>query len=196
MTDAASALAGLGSDLAFTISFAIARELLDGANEAGISQDELVAVVLALGVIFAALPRTATSLWRELPPFPWPGRRGVRGDGGEKGATGKGADGADGADGAHTPDPSGVGEFLKLIVDMGKRISVSVCVQLLASNVRSKQPLRSVRIVLLFGVVMCTRCPPRPAPRCSALRSRNPLALCRLPLPGRDGQCGGAQARG
>ena len=65
----------------------------------------------------------------------------------------KGAKG-DGADGAHAPDPSGVGEFLKLIVDMGKRISVSVCVQLLASNVRSKQPLRSVRIVLLLGVVM------------------------------------------
>ena len=55
MSDASSALAGLGSDLAFTISFAIARELLDGANESGISQDELVAVVLALGVIFAAL---------------------------------------------------------------------------------------------------------------------------------------------
>ena len=46
MSDASSALAGLGSDLAFTISFAIARELLDGANESGISQDELVAVVL------------------------------------------------------------------------------------------------------------------------------------------------------
>tara|TARA_X000001036_G_scaffold309885_1_gene288610 strand:- start:178 stop:699 length:522 start_codon:yes stop_codon:yes gene_type:complete len=155
MTDASSALAGLGSDLAFTISFAIARELLDGANEAGISQDELVAVVLALGVIFAALPRTATSLWRELPSLPWPGRRGATGVAGVGGAGGgdKGAKG-DGADGAHAPDPSGVGEFLKLIVDMGKRISVSVCVQLLASNVRSKQPLRSVRIVLLFGVVM------------------------------------------
>lgn len=137
MTDAAGALAGLGSDLAFTISFAIARELLDGANEAGISQDELIAVVLALGIIFSALPKTASTVWREVAswshPVPAPGDEGKV---------------------AARRDPSGLAEFLKLLVDMGKRISVSVCVQLLASNVRSKQPLRSVRIVLLFGVVM------------------------------------------
>ena len=166
MSDASSALAGLGSDLAFTISFAIARELLDGANESGISQDELVAVVLALGVIFAALPRTAASIWRFAPSIlPWSGAA-------EKAAAEKKAalvlrvgaqSSAAGAEpekpaaptapAPHESDPSGLGEFLRLVVDMGKRISVSVCVQLLASNVRSKQPLRSVRIVLLFGVV-------------------------------------------
>ena len=169
MSDASSALAGLGSDLAFTISFAIARELLDGANEAGVSQDELVAVVLALGVIFAALPRTAVSIWRFAPSIlPWSSAA----EAAEKVAAEKKAAlalaagnqslaaGAEPAKPAaptapapHENDPSGLGEFLRLVVDMGKRISVSVCVQLLASNVRSKQPLRSVRIVLLFGVV-------------------------------------------
>ena len=60
-----------------------------------------------------------------------------------------------GGTGPHSPDPSGLGAFLTLLVDMGKRISVSVCVQLLASNVRSSAAnSRSIRVVMLLGVVM------------------------------------------
>ena len=188
MSDASSALAGLGSDLAFTISFAIARELLDGANESGISQDELIAVVLALGIVFPALPRTVTSVWRELPAWRWPWApkrvapaprempratavtkddAGVHdkasarssGDGVKTGGDGGGGDDDEdddpgGGTGPHTPDPSGLGAFLTLLVDMGKRISVSVCVQLLASSARATQVSRPIRVVMLLGVVM------------------------------------------
>ena len=144
MSDASSALAGLGSDLAFTISFAIARELLDGANEAGVSQDELVAVVLALGVIFAALPRTAAPSGLAPSFLPWSSaaeaaerwrrRRGRRSR--WPPATSPWPPALSPKPAAQPPraareHPSGLGEFLRLVVDMGKRISVSVCVQLL-----------------------------------------------------------------
>ena len=47
---------------------------------------------------------------------------------------------------------AGVFEFAILLFNMAQRISLSICVQLLASNVRSRQPLRSVRIVSLLAV--------------------------------------------
>ena len=51
-------------------------------------------------------------------------------------------------------EPSGILEFITLLVRMAQRISISICVQLLASNVRSRQPLRSVRVVSLLGVAI------------------------------------------
>ena len=64
-------LSNLGSDLSFTISFSISRELLSAAEDAGISQEELVAIVLGVGVVFTALPKTLGVLWAELwPPSP------------------------------------------------------------------------------------------------------------------------------
>ena len=44
-------------------------------------------------------------------------------------------------------------EFIGILAALVKRISASVAVQLLAATVVSKQPLRSVRITLLLGVV-------------------------------------------
>ena len=140
MSDTATALGALGSDLAFSVSFGIARELLDAATEAGISEDELVAVVLALSVAFAALPRSINVLFRELRErevslfwglvvFTKP-------------------------DPKHKTEPSGLGAFMKLLIDIAKRISVSISVQLLAANVRTLQPLRAVRIVSLLSVAV------------------------------------------
>ena len=51
--DAANALGALSTDLAFSVSFAIANELLDSAHEAEISPDELIALLLVL--IFVSL---------------------------------------------------------------------------------------------------------------------------------------------
>jgi len=60
-----------------------------------------------------------------------------------------------------TPEPSsseqrksGVLEFATLLVGMAQRIALSICVQLLSSNVRSRQPLRSVRVVSLLAVAI------------------------------------------
>ena len=122
-------LSNLGSDLSFTISFSISRELLSAAEDAGISQEELVAIVLGVGVVFTALPKTLGVLWREWwPPLP-PGKE---------------------------PEEESRGslvEFIGILASLVKRISASVSVQLLAATVVSKQPLRSVRVTLLLGVV-------------------------------------------
>ena len=57
-------LSSLGSDLSFTISFSISRELLDAAKDAGVSQEELVAIVLGVGVVFTAFPRTLSLAYK------------------------------------------------------------------------------------------------------------------------------------
>ena len=123
-------LSNLGSDLSFTISFSISRELLSAAEDAGISQEELVAIVLGVGVVFTALPKTLGVLWRELWP-PTPASAGV----------------------GRAESRGSLVEFIGILASLVKRISASVSVQLLAATVVSKQPLRSVRVTLLLGVV-------------------------------------------
>jgi hypothetical protein len=131
MADAANALGSLGSDLAFSVSFGIGQELLSAAREAQMSEDELVASVMILSIVFAALPRTfrvATSELRKLglldrKPSP-------------------------------TDAETGLLQFVSLLVDISKRIAVSLTVQLLAANVRAKQPNRVVRIVSLLSVAV------------------------------------------
>jgi hypothetical protein len=130
----AGALGSLGSDLAFSVSFGIATELLDAANEAHLSEEELIAIVLALSVVLAAMPSSFRAVRRELAK--------VRNT--EKGTGGTTDDAA--------PPPSGILEFATLLVRMAQRISISICVQLLSANVRSRQPLRAVRIVSLLAV--------------------------------------------
>tara|TARA_B110001452_G_scaffold192661_1_gene162663 strand:- start:2562 stop:3023 length:462 start_codon:yes stop_codon:yes gene_type:complete len=130
----AGALGSLGSDLAFSVSFGIATELLDAANESHLSEEELIAIVLALSVVLAAMPSSFRAVRRELAK--------VRNT--EKGTGGTGED--------DTQTPSGILEFATLLVRMAQRISISICVQLLSANVRSRQPLRAVRIVSLLAV--------------------------------------------
>lgn len=48
----------------------------------------------------------------------------------------------------------GIVEFASIFVGIAQRISMSVCVQLLAGNVHAQQPLRSVRIATLLGVAV------------------------------------------
>jgi len=128
----AGALGSLGSDLAFSVSFGIATELLDATNEAHLSEEELISIVLALSVVLAAIPSSFRAVRRELEK--------VRNT--EKGTGGAAAESS----------PSGLLEFVTLLVRMAQRISISICVQLLAANVRSRQPLRAVRIVSLLAV--------------------------------------------
>jgi len=130
----AGALGSLGSDLAFSVSFGIATELLDAANESHLSEEELIAIVLALSVVLAAMPSSFRAVRRELAK--------VRNT--EKGTGGTSED--------DTQTPSGLLEFATLLVRMAQRISISICVQLLSANVRSRQPLRAVRIVSLLAV--------------------------------------------
>ena len=131
MADAATALGSLGSDLAFSVSFGIGQELLSAAREAQMSEDELVASVLILSIVFTALPRTfrvATGELRKLGVLDRKARP--------------------------TDSESGLLQFVSLLVDIAKRIAISLSVQLLAANVRAKQPNRLVRIVSLLSVAV------------------------------------------
>ena len=131
MTDTAAALGSLGSDLAFSVSFGIGRELLDAADEAQMSEDELVAVVLVLSIILTALPRTFRIASKELSRRGWIAKPTPK-----------------------TSDGSGLASFVKLLIDIARRIAISLSVQLLAANVRAKQPNRAVRILSLLSVAI------------------------------------------
>jgi hypothetical protein len=143
MSDGAGALSALSSDLAFSVSFSIASELLDAAKESGISEDELVVTVLSVSILAAALPASAKMMTAELRA------RCVRAvDAADKAAE-KAADKAEG-----DANVRGLINFAHLIISIIHRIAVSTSVQLLASNVRAQAYLRSVRIASLLGVTI------------------------------------------
>lgn len=177
-----SALTSLGADLTFSVSFSVARELLDGAQEWQLGEDELIFIVLGLSVLLNSLPdavralpgilssvvSTAVALWGSVTR----GNRGSEGASAEKAnpcrlkvdravavRTGA-ADAADAADAAtaeasgSSPEQErpGVMAFLELFVTIAQRISLSLVVQLLAANVRANQSIRSVRILTLLSV--------------------------------------------
>jgi len=136
MSATAGALGSLGNDLAFSVSANIAAELLDAAGDAHLSEEELIGFVLGLAVVLASVPSAVLLAWRELRKW-------------RLGANPEAADSA-----PHAAARSGVTEFATLLVGIAQRISVSICVQLLASNVRNRQPLRTVRVVSLLAVAI------------------------------------------
>ena len=138
MSATAGALGSLGSDLAFSVSYNIASELLDAANEAHLSEEELIGIVLGLAVVLASVPSAVRAVWAELKPSRVTVSPGTAAPNTRPPAEGR----------------SGITEFAAHLVDIAKRISVSICVQLLASNVRSRQPLRAVRVVSLLAVAI------------------------------------------
>lgn len=89
-------------------------------------------MLLGLSVVFAALPDAFASAYRELAKNRWFGLEPLGGSG----------------------DTSGLLAFVNLLVDIARRISVSICVQLLAANVRARQPQRAVRILSLCAVAI------------------------------------------
>ncbi len=138
MAEASAALTSLGSDLAFSISFAIASELLAAASEAEVAEDELVAAVMLISIILTAVPRSLGIAWTHLTKMKMCSSLARKNESSEKAK----------------PDDSGLTAFLKLLIGLGQRIAVSVAIQLLAANARQRQPLRSVRIVTLLSVTV------------------------------------------
>lgn len=123
-------LSSLGSDLTFSVSWSVARELLDGASESQLGEDELIGMVLGLSIVLTAFPKVLRLLTAR-------------------------SKGARRPDGSHQPEGrSGLIAFFSMFVDIAQRISISLVVQLLAANVRTRQPLRSVRILTLLSVAV------------------------------------------
>jgi hypothetical protein len=135
----AQALSSLGSDLTLAISFSIAHELLAAAEDAQIQQAELIGIVLSTTVVLSVLPNAFAWTMHELSSV----RAIWRGDM---------ASAASVCD-RHESRMS-LGQFAALFVSIAQRISASICVQLVAANVKATQPLRSVRLLTLVGVAV------------------------------------------
>lgn len=138
---ASDALTSLGGDLTLSISFAVANELLDAARDVDLGDAELIGIVLSTSIVLSALPHMlwlaateSTAAWAKLQGKP-PGAGGS-------------------AVSANPAAAPGLLQFLALFVSVAQRISMSICVQLIASNVRAQQPLRVVRVLTLLGVAV------------------------------------------
>lgn len=137
---ASDALSALGGDLTLSISFAVAHELLDAARDAELSEAELIGIVLSTSIVLSALPNLLWLARTEIVVlYATLTRRTARPP--------------------LRPDPkdsevSGLLAFLALFVRVAQRISMSICVQLIAANVHVQQPLRAVRVITLLGVAV------------------------------------------
>ena len=167
------AISSIGSDLSVSVSFSIANELLSAAQEEQLSEEELVAVVLGMTVIFTALQSRLGSKLAER-------KRAVVAAAKEDARVHvqafrdrmSSADGSNPAlvevvssefeeaalaEAARTAlekhaDRRGALDFLFLIVSICARIGVAISVQLLAQAVRGQQPSRLTRTLSLLSL--------------------------------------------
>ena len=162
------ALTALGSDLTFSVSFAIASEFRDQAVESDISQIELIAVVSLLTIALDRLPDAvelfgigitrALTLWRlycdadsqrtRQNVSAWhvlSGRHAVE-VAGDDARAGKPDHGAN--------TPKRLLEFVRLFVDIARRICASLLVQLVANAISAREPVRASRIVSLLTITI------------------------------------------
>lgn len=159
----ADALTSLGSDLAFSVSYAIASELRLAAADSGVSDHDLIAAVLVFSIVLSALPasiRQGVHLARR----EWPAvrrrlaqhaptvLRGVEYVFGGPAPAGVGA-GADKPMRVSTKSASLV-EFVGLLISIARRIAMSLLVQLVAATAVARQPLRLSRILSLLSVAV------------------------------------------
>lgn len=137
------ALTALGSDLAFSVSFAIARELRDQAVESNISQVELVAVVIILTIALDRVPGAVEALVAGVRRL-W--RRFRSKSSSTALATSKSSSGAS--------TTQRIADFLRLFVDISRRIATSLLIQLVANAIVSREPLRASRVVSLLTITI------------------------------------------
>ena len=136
---ASDALSALGGDLTLSIAWAIAHELLDAAKDAELGEAELIGLVLSTSIVLSALPNV---LWLARTEF-------VAAYAVFKGNPRRPKQGGTGA-----VENSGLLAFFALFVRVAQRISMSICVQLIAANVHVQQPVRAVRVFTLLGVAV------------------------------------------
>lgn len=127
MSSAGGAIDYIASDLSFTISYSIARELLDMAQEADMTDDALVAFIIVVGIVLNTVPRTFTMAQRMLTSRT---RRDIANDFKKK----------------------SVLAFLVRFLKIAERIVFSITIQLIAGSARSEQPVRAQRVLTLASV--------------------------------------------
>jgi lysylphosphatidylglycerol synthetase-like protein (DUF2156 family) len=174
MAAANQALAAIGGDVSFTVSYAVASELRASATTSGMAESELIAVVLLIAVLLAAIPpatargqRVLQQLWVARRPcfvragpaarawgyvesvFDWvlnvPPKIHKRDDAATDAPTEGSADHADG------PHARNIFAFLSLLLATAQRIAVSLLVQSVAATAVAAQSLRADRLITLMA---------------------------------------------
>ena len=164
------ALSSIGSDLSVSVSFNIARELLDAAHDEQISEDELIGLVLGFAIVFTALQsringtlakrrvaavehakKQARARFDSSAPV---STRAMVGASAERDALVRDelVEAAGHAALAKLADRRSMLDFLHLLVSICQRICVAISIQLLAASVRAQQPSRLVRTVSLVAL--------------------------------------------
>ncbi len=158
-------LSSIGSDLSVSVSFNIARELLDAAQDEQLAADELISLVLGFAIIFSAVQSRLNKVLDD--------RRKLVIEKAKSGARAEVAAlkklhgdviGGLFTEGfMHAAEHAAVSElatkrsgldFLALVVNILQRILVAITVQLLAASVRTQQQSRLVRTVSLIGLAV------------------------------------------
>ena len=125
MSAGATTLNAVGSDLAFSISFTIAADLRRTAEETGVSEYELVTLMLLLSITFTTLPVLGEEIVSRASFF----------------CTGVGAQ--------HMHALFG---FLDLLVSIARRIALSLMIQLVANAAIAQPVSRVARVLSLLSV--------------------------------------------
>ena len=158
-------LSSIGSDLSVSVSFNIARELLDAAQDEQLAADELISLVLGFAIIFSAVQSRLNKVLDD--------RRKLVIEKAKSGARaevvalkklhGDVIGGLFTEGFMHAAEHAAVSElatkrsgldFLALVVNILQRILVAITVQLLAASVRTQQQSRLVRTVSLIGLAV------------------------------------------
>lgn len=165
-----SMLSSIGSDLSVSVSFNIARELLEGANDLQMGEDELIGLVLGFAMVAAALQsRLSKSLHDRQSRVVAKARAEAaalvdalrRRDTGGDERTGIDAKldasfvkEAERAALEKLRDRRSLLDFASLLISICSRILVAISIQLLAASVRAQQQARIVRTVSLIGLAV------------------------------------------
>jgi len=176
MAAANQALAAIGGDVSFTVSYAVASELRASAVTSGMAEYELIAVVLLIAVLLAAIPpasargqRVLRQLWVARQPccagtgpsarawkwlealIDWLLNVAPKAAKAKGGALDGAAPDGEGADDAQDPHARNIFAFLSLLLATAQRIAVSLLVQSVAATAVAAQSLRADRLITLMA---------------------------------------------
>ena len=158
-------LSSIGSDLSVSVSFNIARELLDAAEDEQLAADELISLVMGFAIVLTAVQsRLNKALDDRRKSVIDKARSTARARVAElKKLHGEALAGLFTEGFVHAAEHAAVSElaskrsgldFLALVVNILQRILVAISVQLLAASVRAQQQSRLVRTVSLIGLAI------------------------------------------
>jgi len=125
MSAGATTLNAVGSDLAFSISFTIAADLRRTAEETGVSEYELVTLMLLLSLTFTTLPVLGEEIVRRT-SF---------------------CNGSVASEHVHA-----FFGFIELLISIARRIALSLMIQLVANAAVAQPVARVARVLSLLSV--------------------------------------------